>query len=382
MSRKQQQLLLGELGRALRAAPPCDRANLPRTRAPSGSGRDPACSSSFLPVEERRFCFGENDAAQVMIEANATYRALLKSLLQNYSFAQTRPGSEDAVWVETHFDSKTQHLLHHAAHQEVDGRSEQVLSSRPDAVSLVAIKADGRIVTRSLSATELKSLSAAPDAVFEAIDGLAPRALRVFKTPKRDNEDDKVAILVEERPSRTDQRLRPLQPKLEPARGALLAAGFNIVDLIAYCVALNVSSGVFTNLARHLPITIDRKLKVAWVGQSSGHRTGEQAIASPERVAPPSEATSWTPAPQPEPSLLFLRAALDVRELYRIEVMEAAAKAQSTAARQAEGAPAKEMETAEKTVTTEARQSEGAPVKEMEALGLGVEERGSGSYER
>lgn len=320
MDPEMEKQIVRELEEVLAVCPACPPLQLPPTRECSSASLGDGQHYGFLPSEPCRMTASENVSVATVHELNRPYREILRSLGSHLGFDPTR------FKVETHFDSKTAHLMRYAAQVECP---EPALASRPDLLAQLHLQrgsegSDSDRCTYNLSVSEIKSLQVATDAVFDGLDSLEYELQGLQIRVNLENEGTvgtqsrRVQIWeYHESPRSGPTPLRSLR-RWYPAGQPLVAGACNLGDLAAYAQILGVDAGVFSSVMRHTPMVVDVPNKMIMYGLSRGHRMDKR------RVDEGSRQLSAPLSPSPDPSLFFLRAALDYRILKKIPVPKVA----------------------------------------------------------
>jgi hypothetical protein len=188
---------------------------------------------------------------------------------------------------------------------------------RPDVMGSVVLKfrkPSGELEVKiyRLPVIELKSLSAATDEMFDAICALErPQRLEIIRSPVGkflDSTGSKIDIELvsppEEPATHAPRRsTRTTSEKRALAKAALLSAAVNLADVGGYTKEAQVTAGLWSPVIRHVPVLVNHTTKTIFFADSRGHRL---------RGTDP---TTYQASVDPDPSFLFLRAALDIHIL-------------------------------------------------------------------
>ncbi|BEI82132.1 hypothetical protein CcaverHIS002_0212920 [Cutaneotrichosporon cavernicola] len=289
-----------DLGQWLAQCPKaCAADMLPITRHTAGDG--------VLPTRPARTSYGENDSIHSATkDSGRTYDALMHDLVGMFP-------TLDGVEVHPHFDAKMDHLAgdgREPVHLAGDVREPVHLAGdvpepvpkammRPDFVTYVSFWA--AFVRRILAIVEFKSLTAAPDAAFDALDEMALAQRFVFVPSASD--PGKVVVKLQSCVRDPKTRIGADTYAEVNMSHALHVAATNIADVAGYCLQGSSLGGLWSSLIRHAPLLLDLRTRTIFFGTSRGHRL---------RDGPGSLAVT------PTPSLPFPHAAVGLQVLQYI----------------------------------------------------------------
>jgi hypothetical protein len=177
-----------------------------------------------------------------------------------------------------------------------------------------------------LSIEEIKSLEAAPDRAFDALDDLdGSKRLVSSHVPAVSAGGKPSALIRVESPATAPQaggarrvlRARPHPRPLLLSRPspALNVAAVNIADAGGYAVLGSTPSTMWSNVMRQVPVLVDADAFTIYVASSVGYRVGD---GGSDGGSGSGSASANTPL-RHYPSRLFLRLALDLVVLERLE---------------------------------------------------------------
>lgn len=241
-----------------------------------------------------RTTLSENDVSLSVNATYPTYGHALKGLIM-CCFPEV---AGHLVQVQSHYDVNAKYLVGGSA------------DMRPDFVSAVVLRDAGGVEsTHVLAVAELKSLNAAPDRAFDALDNLdASQKIHISYA------DDTGFIAKVESPPIVPyaggRSLRPRGGFTDPDK-ALSSALANVADASAYALAMGSTVAMWSNGGRHVPIVTPPGSKESYFGKSRGRRQpSERQPATGDGSE--SELSGY-------PSGLFLRLMLDIRALQELE---------------------------------------------------------------
>ncbi|RSH86007.1 uncharacterized protein EHS24_004200 [Apiotrichum porosum] len=310
----------------------CPTTVLPPTRAQLEDEPE----GSFLRSAPARHSRGENDSALSVMQFESTYQALITDMLPMFpAISSTHAG------IDTHFDAVLSFSL--------DDDADAISWVRPDLIAELHLGAPHETrPLRRLSVVELKSLTTAPDSAFDALDQLGTR--KFYIAPAATPNTVTVTVTTT---AQYPTRLRPRPPRSSPPSGPQYVAATNIADVAGYCLKAGVATGLWSSVARHVPIFVDRATHTIYFGSSYGHRLrgaevdrecrersqqsqrqhGNQSESSEHSARERSKQGEQTDpgdtdthtdvcevTVKPDPSFLFIRTTLD---LWAMEALEA-----------------------------------------------------------
>jgi hypothetical protein len=274
------------LSEHLEDAGACATQMLPLTRAAPGgdNARPRAGEPPRSPLVPKAFHVseGEHDSVlSLMMDSNRTCSALIRDLVAQFKHIVAAGGCD----IHENFDIKLDSVLVAQGAQH---------PMRPDLIASLRLDLAR---ARLHGIVELKSLNAAPDAAFDALDSLDnPQKFILVDVA------GKVKIMLQE-PARTVGRVvRPRPPTLSTPSPAQHVAATNLADVGGYYFLSDSPGGMWLSVIRHVPVIVWPSDKTILFATSRGHRLHGNA----------------GPDVDPFPSFIFLRAAID---LYILELV-------------------------------------------------------------